>query len=148
MEHESFVRTPRECCAVIEARLGRERTEALRRVDGGYTHFPTLDALPEDTARAGAAYGRRCVYCQAADLTGLAIEIDFLVPRERGGSIQAMNLVAACERCRTARRGRHLDAFLARRRDLDARAVYDRIAAASATFRAATTRSTRGGGTA
>ncbi len=113
MEHESFVRTPRECCAVIEARLGRERTEALRRVDGGYTHFPTLDALPEDTARAVAAYGRRCAYCQTADLASLAIGIDFLVPRERGGSIQAMNLVAACERCRTARRGRHLDAFLA-----------------------------------
>jgi 5-methylcytosine-specific restriction endonuclease McrA len=129
--------SPAECFTLIERRLAGRADPALRRLGDEQPWFPKLDALPEDCARAFAAYDGRCAYC-AADV-GDALAIDYLVPHDRGGAIQCENLVAACEACKTARRGRHLDAFLARRIDLDARSVYARIARATARLRAAAT---------
>jgi 5-methylcytosine-specific restriction endonuclease McrA len=102
--------------------------------------YPKLDVLPEDGARAVAAYDRKCVYCGAPG----ELVVDLLVPHRRGGTNHPENLVAACEGCRVARRGRHLDAFLLSRLDLDARAIYARIANATAKLRASATRDRSG----
>jgi len=39
---------------------------------------------------------RKCAYCQAA---GIPLQVEHLVPRSRGGSDRASNLVIACELC-------------------------------------------------
>jgi 5-methylcytosine-specific restriction endonuclease McrA len=108
----------------------------LDSLDRSPAFFPKLDVLPEDAARVVAAYDRQCAYCAAHADVG----VDFLVPQSRGATNHPENLVAACEPCRTARRAKHLDAFLHGRPDLDARAVYARIARATARLRADATR--------
>lgn len=138
MEPISFDCTPRECRVFLERRLAGRVAYALRRLEDKRPWYPRLNALPEDRARALAAYERRCAFC-AIDL-GRDGGVDLIVPGTRGGTTQAENLVAACERCKDARRGRHLDAFLESRIDLDARAVYARIARATAVIRAASSR--------
>ena len=137
MTIDSLARSSDECRALIERRLAGRADHALRRLFDEKPWFPKLDALPEDCARALAAYDRRCAYCTAD--AGDVLAIDYLVPQDRGGAIHCENLVAACGACKTARRGRHLDAFLARRIDLDTRSVYARIARATARLRAAAT---------
>ncbi len=48
--------------------------------------------------------GGRCQYCGAK-----AESIDHVIPRSRGGEHTWENVVAACERCNTAKRDRFLD---------------------------------------
>ena len=139
MVDSSFDRTPQECRTLVESRLGGKRLWVLRRLHDGRRVFSKLGVLPEECVRVVLAYQGRCVYC-AATLPSDA-GVDFLVPEARGGILAWDNLVASCERCSTERAGRHLDRFLARRLDLDVRAVYARIAEATARLREALTRS-------
>jgi hypothetical protein len=127
-------RTPAECRAKIVWRLGRDAAWALRRLEEKRPAFPKLPVLPEDRARVVAAYEGGCAYCGGE--IGEEDGTDFLVPETRGGTDQCENLVAACATCALERRGRHLDAFLARRIDLDRARVYARIARATARMRA------------
>ena len=127
-------RTPAECRAQIVWRLGGDAAWALRRLEEKRPSFPELAVLPEDRARVIAAYEGACAYC--AREIGEDDGTDFLVPESRGGTDQRENLVAACAACAGERGGRHLDAFLARRIDLDRARVYARIARATARMRA------------
>jgi 5-methylcytosine-specific restriction endonuclease McrA len=142
MTHDSFNRSPAVHRAMVAWGLAGRAAHVLKRLDDPCPSYPKLDVLPEDHARVVAAYDRRCVYCGADAGDGVAI--DLIVPERRGGTTQPDNLVAACERCKVARRGRHLDAFLVRRLDLDRRSVYARIARATASLRAAATRDRSG----
>ena len=138
---------PSACRRYIEFRLGRRATRVLRYLEKEQPHFPKLNSLPEDRARVLEAYGRRCAYCGTSDSTDEStgtvgtLGIDLLVPTQRGGTPTPENMVAACANCRHARHGRHLDAFLEEQIQLDPRAVYARIGAASAILRTSTPRS-------
>jgi len=120
---------------LVLTRLGARADRVLQRLEQERPRYPQLDVLPEDGARVLMGYGRRCAYCGKTGADGNEVSIDLLVPARRGGTNHPANLVAACQTCRRARQGKHLDAFLEERLDLDARAVYDRIARASATLR-------------
>jgi hypothetical protein len=128
------LKSPAVCRAILENRLGADAAYALRRLDQERPRYAKLEVLPEDRARVLSAYGRRCVYCQAD--TGVHLGVDFLVPPRREGTAHPENLVASCDRCRSERRGKHLDVFLESRLDLDTHAVYGRIARATAVMRA------------
>lgn len=45
-----------------------------------------------------AKWSRKCAYCHAQ---GIPLQIEHLIPRSRGGSHRASNLVVACEPCNT-----------------------------------------------
>jgi hypothetical protein len=122
------------CRAILEQRLGVHVGRVLRRLGQDKPRYVRLEVLPEDRARVLAAYDRRCVYCTAE--RGTHLGIDFLVPPSREGTAHPENLVASCDACRSARKGKHLDAFIESRLDLDAHAVYERIARATAILRA------------
>lgn len=126
--------TQSECRRMIEQRLGAAAARILERLQRERPLYAKLDVLPEDGARAVTTYDERCVYCQTCGDAANAVGTDLLVPATRGGTNHPQNLVAACEACRRARRGRHLDVFLAERLELDARAVYARIRRATASL--------------
>lgn len=44
--------------------------------------------------------GYRCVYCLA---TGVALELDHVIPKSRGGEHSLANLVAACKSCNSSK---------------------------------------------
>jgi 5-methylcytosine-specific restriction endonuclease McrA len=121
---------------MIAWRLGARAAQILERLEEEHPRYAKLDVLPEDGARVLAAYDRRCAYCQASGDVGNEVGIDLLVPERRGGTNHPENLVAACDRCRATRGGRHLDVFLEGRLEFDARSVYARVARATARLRA------------
>jgi 5-methylcytosine-specific restriction endonuclease McrA len=55
-----------------------------------------------------AKWNRRCAYCGA---TGMAMQIDHIVPRGRGGSHRVSNLTLACGPCNQAKGNRTAEEF-------------------------------------
>jgi hypothetical protein len=53
--------------------------------------------------------GNACVYCGRSDI---ALTLDHVVPRSKGGCSTPMNTVAACEPCNLAKGSLDLDEFL------------------------------------
>lgn len=58
-----------------------------------------------------AKWGRRCAYCDAADVP---LEKEHIVPRARGGSDRVSNLTLACRPCNQAKGAADVRAFLAK----------------------------------
>lgn len=52
--------------------------------------------------------GWRCHYCNSME----HLTVDHVVPRSRGGTDDASNLVAACRPCNTAKKDRHYEEFV------------------------------------
>jgi hypothetical protein len=132
----SDLNTPSIFRRLLAQRLGVRIDRALERLGQERPRYPRLEALPEDRARSLAAYDHRCAYCQTAGNASNELGVDLLVPARRGGTNHPSNLVAACAGCTRDRQGKHLDAFIEERLDLDASAVYARIARATARQRA------------
>jgi 5-methylcytosine-specific restriction endonuclease McrA len=55
-----------------------------------------------------ARWQRRCAYCKKS---GVPLQVEHLVPRSRGGSDRASNLVIACEACNTRKGSRTAEEF-------------------------------------
>jgi len=72
--------------------------------------------LADTDARAylHAKWNSACVYC---DATGVALNIDHLRPRSRGGTNRISNLVLACVPCNQAKGSTPVEVFLAHRPD-------------------------------
>jgi hypothetical protein len=56
-------------------------------------------------------HGRHCAYCGVADV---ALNLEHVVPRARGGSNRPSNLVPACIACNTDKGAKSIEKFLAR----------------------------------
>lgn len=56
--------------------------------------------------------GLRCVYCGATLEGGACLSLDHLLPRSKGGSNDATNLVTACKMCNSIRGDRPLAQWL------------------------------------
>ncbi len=56
--------------------------------------------------------GFACVYCHAADDGGHPHGLDHLTPTSRGGSNEYTNLVTACHRCNSSKRGQTLREYV------------------------------------
>lgn len=56
-------------------------------------------------------WGRQCAYC---DCSGVALQVEHIVARARGGSHRASNLTLACGPCNARKGARDLKEFLAR----------------------------------
>lgn len=56
-------------------------------------------------------WGRKCAYC---DRSGVALQVEHILARARGGSNRAANLTLACEPCNRAKGARDLKEFLAK----------------------------------
>lgn len=54
-------------------------------------------------------WGRKCVYCHA---TGVPLEIDHVIPKSKGGTNRASNLVPACRPCNRTKDNRPVEDFL------------------------------------
>jgi hypothetical protein len=54
-------------------------------------------------------FGRCCAYC---DASGVALQIDHVHPRSRGGSDRIFNLTLACEACNTKKAAWPVEEFL------------------------------------
>lgn len=54
------------------------------------------------------AHGWFCHYCEARE----ALTADHVIPRSRGGTDEAHNLVPACSTCNSSRRNRPYDEYL------------------------------------
>lgn len=76
--------------------------------------------------------GHRCVYCGVSG-PGVALTLDHVEPRVKGGDASEGNLVTCCTGCNTLKGGAAAWAFLARRADLranfltNARGVWPRL---------------------
>ena len=53
-------------------------------------------------------WGHRCAYCKQ---TGVALQVEHLVPKTRGGSHRVSNLTLACERCNQKKGNRTAEEF-------------------------------------
>jgi len=53
-------------------------------------------------------WGHRCAYCKQ---TGIALQVEHLVPKARGGSNRVSNLTLACERCNRKKGNRTSEEF-------------------------------------
>lgn len=60
-------------------------------------------------------WGRRCAYCQKQDV---ALQIDHIDPKSKGGSNRVENLTLACERCNQKKGNQSLEEFLKRKPEL------------------------------
>lgn len=56
-------------------------------------------------------WGRKCAYC---DSTGVALQVEHILARARGGSNRASNLTLACRPCNTRKGARDIKEFLAK----------------------------------
>jgi hypothetical protein len=56
--------------------------------------------------------GMACAYCGDAVETGAALQLDHIIPVEKGGSNEAENLVTCCDRCNLAKAERNVAEFI------------------------------------
>jgi 5-methylcytosine-specific restriction endonuclease McrA len=60
-------------------------------------------------------WGRKCVYCGAENV---ALQIDHIVPKAKGGSNRVSNLTLACQNCNEKKGSKDLEEFLAKKSEL------------------------------
>lgn len=73
----------------------RRKKAAQRRVEAELG----VVAKPSKRELVKKKDGYRCHYCKAAEAPNNLLTIDHVMPSSRGGSDDALNLVAACRRC-------------------------------------------------
>lgn len=59
-------------------------------------------AIPKSLRRWLDSLGERCEYCRTSEwVTGIALDVDHIRPRARGGTTRKANLCRACSACNT-----------------------------------------------
>ncbi len=92
------------------------------RIEGARAFSPIAEkwladmARPEDSYRRFRAlvlerWGEKCHYCEA---TGIALQLDHVMPRSRGGPDHPDNLVPACGPCNSSKGARTPEEWRAR----------------------------------